>query len=482
METAVETKKNADTIDPTLKRITDYIHDYKITSPEAYQTARMCLADSLGCAILALKYKACTKLLGPVVPGTIVPNGSRVPGTSYILDPIRAAFNIGTMIRWLDYNDTWLAAEWGHPSDNIGGLLAITDYLSRTRLAEGKEPLTVHDLLTAMIKAHEIQGGLAILNSFNRIGFDHVILVKVATTAVVTGLLGGTHQQIMDAVSQAWIDTGPLRAYRHAPNTGPRKSWAAGDATSRGVFLAMTTMQGEMGYPAALTAKRWGLYDVLFQGQPFAFQRPLTSYVMENVLFKVDFPAEFHAQTAVECALQMHPVVKDRIEDIASITIETQEPAIRIIDKKGPLTNPADRDHCLQYMVAVALLKGSLTAEDYEEEAYKDPRLHTLREKMEVVENPAFTVDYLDPNKRSIANALKIQFKDGTETSRVVQEYPIGHRRRREEAKDLIFNKCESNLSTLFPKEKAEELCSLFQDHEKLAKMPINALVDHFCN
>lgn len=479
MATALKKDGNVE-LDSALKIIADYVSDFPINSDEAFQTARAVLADSLGCAILALEFKACTKLLGPVVEGTIVPNGSRVPGTSYVLDPIRAAFNIGTMIRWLDYNDTWLAAEWGHPSDNLGGLLAVTDYLSRQRIAKGEPPLTVQDLLTAMIKAHEVQGGLAILNSFNRIGFDHVILVKVATTAVVTKLLGGTHRQIADAVSNAWIDTGPLRTYRHAPNTGPRKSWAAGDATSRGVFLAMTTMQGEMGYPQALTAKKWGFYDVLMHGKPFEFQRPFTSYVMENVLFKVSYPAEFHAQTAVECAIKLHPLVKDRLKEIESITIETQEPAVRIIDKKGPLTNPADRDHCIQYMVAVGLLKGDLVAEDYEDEAYDDHQLQTLREKMKVVENKEFSVDYLHPDKRSIGNAITVRFKDGTSSPRVVVEYPIGHRRRRKEALPLVMDKFENNLATHFSKERAKKLRTIFSDHEALIKMPVNELVDLF--
>jgi 2-methylcitrate dehydratase len=465
-------------VDSILKEIADYVHDYQVASEDAYQTARINLADTLGCGILALQYPACTKLLGPVVPGTIVPNGSRVPGTSYVLDPIRAAFNIGTMIRWLDYNDTWLAAEWGHPSDNLGGLLAVTDNLSRQNIAQGKKPVLIQDLLTAMIKAHEVQGGLAILNSFNRVGFDHVILVKVATTAVVTQLLGGSHQQIMDAVSNAWIDTGPLRAYRHAPNTGSRKSWAAGDATSRGVFLALVTMQGEMGYPEALTAKRWGLYDVLFQGKPFAFQHPLTSYVMENVLFKVAFPAEFHAQTAVECAFQLHHLIKNRLDEIASITIETQEPALRIIDKKGPLKNPADRDHCLQYMVAVGLLKGNLSAEDYEDEASCDLRLQALREKMRVMESKEFSENYLDPDKRSIGNAITVHFKDGSSTQRVVVEYPLGHRRRRQEALPLLFHKFEAHLSTRFPPTKVNGLKELFADHEQFVRMPVNVLVD----
>lgn len=467
--------------DEILTKIADYVHDYHIESNEAYQTARACLADALGCAILSLKFKECTKLLGPIVPDIIVPHGSRVPGTSFVLDPVCGAFNIGTMIRWLDYNDTWLAAEWGHPSDNIGGILSIADFLSQKRTFEGKQPFLVKDLLTTMIKAHEIQGVLALLNSFNRVGFDHVILVKVATAAVTVGLLGGSKDQIADAVSNAWIDTGPLRTYRHAPNTGSRKSWAAGDATSRGVFLALLTMKGEMGYSTALSAKRWGLYDVLFEGKPFALQRPFTSYVMENVLFKISFPAEFHAQTAVECAFKLHPLIKDKWEQIKKITIETHESAIRIIDKQGPLHNPADRDHCLQYMIAIGLLKGTLTADDYEEEASRDPRIDGLRQKMMVKEDKQYTIDYLDPEKRSIANAITIEFMDGSKTNRVEVEYPLGHRRRRKEAMPLLFKKFEDNLRTHFSETKAKELVDLFLDHNRLCSLPVNSLLDFLC-
>lgn len=467
-------------VDEALILIADYVHSYQIKSDEAYQTARACLADSLGCALLALQFKECTKLLGPIIPATLVPGGSRVPGTSFILDPIRAAFNIGTMIRWLDYNDTWLAAEWGHPSDNLGGLLAVADFLSQKRCQQKLPALTVEDLLTAMIKAHEVQGGLALLNSFNKIGFDHVILVKVATTAVTTAMLGGTREQIIDAVSNAWIDTGPLRTYRHFPNTGSRKSWAAGDSTSRGVFLAWITMQGEMGYPTALSAKRWGLFDVLFQGKPFTFQRPLSSYVMENVLFKVAFPAEFHAQTAVECAFKLYPTIKDKIEQISSILIETHEPTMHIIDKTGPLYNPADRDHCLQYMVAVALLKGTLNAEDYEDVSSKDPHIDQLRNKMKLIEYPQYTKDYYDPNKRSITNALTIHFIDGSSTARIEVEYPLGHRRRRQEGLPLLFEKFESNLGTLFSKNKVKELISLFSDHDRLAALPVHEMCTLF--
>lgn len=460
-------------LDEALQIIAEYTAHKKIDSQEAYDTARACLADSLGCALLALQYRACTKLLGPVVPGTVVPQGSRVPGTSYILDPVRAAFNIGTMIRWLDFNDAWLAAEWGHPSDNFGCILAIGDYLNRT----GKD-LTVRDLLTAAIKAHEIQGIIALQNSFNRIGFDHVILVKVASTAVSTHLLGGTVDQIADAVSNAWIDTGSLRTYRHAPNTGSRKSWAAGDATSRGVQLAIFTMQGEMGYPKALTAKTWGFYDALFEGKPLVFQQPLGSYVMENILFKIAFPAEFHAQTAIEAAFQIHPQIIGRLEDVKSIIIDTHESAVRIIDKKGPLHNPADRDHCLQYMVAIGLLSGKLTADDYEDSAAQDPRIDQLREKMVVKEHKPFSVDYLDPQKRSIASSLKVIFKDDSALGPVTVEYPIGHKRRRKEAMPLLYEKFKANAMTVFPEKHVQKLIDLFQNAERLDSLPVSELID----
>src|SRR3954449_4716402 len=389
--------------DQVLTDIADYVTKYRVTSAEAYETARYCLMDTLGCGLEALEYPACTKLLGPIVPGTVVPNGARVPGTQFQLDPVQAAFNIGAMIRWLDFNDTWLAAEWGHPSDNLGGILATADWVSRNSL---NKPFVMKDVLTGMIKAHEIQGVIALENSFNRVGLDHVVLVKVASTAVVANMLGCTYDQVVNAVSQAWVDGQSLRTYRHAPNTGSRKSWAAGDATSRAVRLALIAKTGEMGYPSVLTAKGWGFYDVLFKGKEFKFQRKFGSYVMENVLFKISFPAEFHAQTAVEAAMQLHPAVKNRIEDIKKITIRTHEAAIRIIDKKGPLNNPADRDHCIQYMVAVPILFGRLTAEDYEDKVAKDPRIDKLRAKFVCVENKKFTRDYHDPSKRSIANAL----------------------------------------------------------------------------
>ncbi|MEW6181045.1 MAG: bifunctional 2-methylcitrate dehydratase/aconitate hydratase [Chloroflexota bacterium] len=464
--------------DEVLVQIADYALNTPISSAEAYETARLCLMDTLGCGFEALSYPACTKLLGPIVPGTIVPHGARVPGTPFVLDPVTAAFNIGAMIRWLDYNDTWLAAEWGHPSDNLGGILATADWLSRTAVANGKKPLTMRDVLTAMIKAHEIQGVLALENSFNRVGLDHVILVKVASTAVVTAMLGGTMDEIINALSNAFIDGHPLRTYRHAPNTGSRKSWAAGDATSRAVRLALMAIKGEMGYPSALTAKTWGFYDVLFRGQTFRLPQPFGSYVMENVLFKISFPAEFHAQTAVEAAFQLHPLVSGRLEEIEKVVITTHESAIRIIDKRGPLYNPADRDHCIQYMTAVGLIFGELTARHYEDEVAADPRIDTLREKMEVVENPQFSRDYLDPAKRSIANAVQVFFRDGTRTEQVVVEYPIGHRRRRAEGVPLLIEKFKTNLARRFPPKQAGQILAVCQDAERLSSMPVNEFMD----
>jgi 2-methylcitrate dehydratase len=467
--------------DALLVDIADYMVQYDIQSDIAYATARYCLMDSLGCAILALQYPACTKLLGPIVPDTIVPMGARVPGTSFILDPILAAFNIGTMIRWLDYNDTWLAAEWGHPSDNLGAILAIGDYLSRKRVELGKKPLLIKDILTATIKAHEIQGILALENGFNRLGFDHVILVKIASTAVATQLLGGTRDQIIDALSEAWLDGAALRTYRHAPNTGSRKSWAAGDATSRATRLAWLTMQGEMGYPGVLSAKKWGFNDVILRGSQLKIEKPFGSYVMENVLFKISFPAEFHAQTAVECAIALHPEVKDKTNQIEKIILTTHESAIRIISKSGPLHNPADRDHCLQYMVACALLKGDLKADYYENEfANSHPIINILREKMVVEENKQFTEDYLDPGKRSIANAIQIFFKDGRSTEKIIVEYPIGHKRRREEGIPLIYKKFEENIAKHYPKDIVKQLLSIFRDQKTLENLKVNELMDMF--
>ncbi|WP_141501176.1 bifunctional 2-methylcitrate dehydratase/aconitate hydratase [Paenibacillus luteus] len=466
--------------DPLIEDIAVYAVSSQAGSEEALVTARYCLMDTLGCGLLALRYPECTKLLGPIVPGTFTPNGVRVPGTSHQLDPITAAFNIGCMIRWLDYNDTWLAAEWGHPSDNLGGILAAADYRSRTNLANGNPPLTMRDVLVAMVKAHEIQGILALENSFNRVGLDHVILVKVASTAVVTALLGGTLEEIKAAVSHAWLDGHALRTYRHSPNTGPRKSWAAGDATSRAVRLSLLALKGEMGYPSALTAPGWGFYDVLFGRKPFSVQRPFGSYVMENILFKISFPAEFHGQTAVECAIQLHPLIISRLHEIDKIVLTTHESAIRIIDKTGPLHNPADRDHCLQYMTAIALLHGTLTADHYEDASALDPRIDELRQKMTVVEEPSYTLDYRDENKRSIANAIQLFFQDGTTSDRIAVEYPIGHRRRRKEAIPLLLQKFETNVRSRFPAKQTQAILELCNDQKTLEQTSVQRFMDLF--
>jgi 2-methylcitrate dehydratase len=465
--------------DQPLIDIVDYALDYKISSPLAYETARYCLLDTLGCGLQALDFPACTKLLGPLVPGLTMHHGARVPGTSYRLDPVQAAFNIGTMIRWLDYNDTWLAAEWGHPSDNLGAILAVADYLTRNG-----HPLTIRDVLTAMIKAHEIQGCLALENSFNKVGLDHVLLVKVASTAVVSQMLGLTREQTLNAVSLAFVDGQALRTYRHAPNTGSRKSWAAGDATSRAVRLALIAQTGEMGYPSVLTAKTWGFYDVSFRGQPFKFQRPYGSYVMENILFKISFPAEFHSQTAVEAAVTLHAqltALGKTAADIAHVTIRTHEACIRIIDKQGPLNNPADRDHCIQYMVAVPLIFGRLTAEDYDDAIALDPvwgpRIDHLRALITCVEDPQFTADYHDPTKRSIANALTVQLTDGTVLPEVIVEYPIGHRLRRTDGIPLLLEKFKTNLDRRFSLEVRDRILHASLDQANLEATPVDQYV-----
>ena len=487
--------------DQLLADLADYALTAKITSDEAYDTARWCLADTLACGIMALAYPACTKLLGPVVAGTTIKHGARVPGTGYELDPVQGAFNIGTIVRWLDFNDTWLAAEWGHPSDNLGAILGTADWLSRHQAAgltpaafhtplaayapmqvqapgaprrAGRAPLTIKDVLTAMVKAHEIQGVLALENSFNRVGLDHVLLVRVASTAVTTVMLGGTREQVINALSHAWLDGSALRTYRHAPNTGSRKSWAAGDATARAVRLALTAMTGEMGYPSVLTAKTWGFQDVSFKGNALRLARPLGSYVMEQILFKISFPAEFHAQTAVECAVQLHPSVRSRLDEIERIELTTHESAIRIIDKSGPLHNPADRDHCLQYMTAIGLIFGALTADHYEDKVAADPRIDSLRAKMVVSEDKQYSRDYLDSDKRSIANAVQVLFKDGTKTEKVAVEYPIGHRRRRAEGIPVLQQKARAAFSAHFGPDQAAHLMSLFTDRAKLEAMPVH--------
>jgi 2-methylcitrate dehydratase len=458
--------------DRLLTEIADYVLGFRAESTEARTIARYCLMDTLGCGMLALKFPACTKLLGPVVPGAELANGARVPGTKHELDPVAAAFNIGALVRWLDFNDTWLAAEWGHPSDNLGAILAVADYVSRQQRSAGAQPRTMADVLTAMIKAHEIQGVLALNHAFNRVGLDHVLLVRIASTAVATHLLGGNRDQIVNALSNAWLDGGALRAYRHAPNTGSRKSWAAGDATSRAVRHALMALAGEMGYPSALTARIWGFQDALFKGKSIALERALGSYVMENVLFKISFPAEFHAQTAVEAALVLHADVENRLDDIDEVVIETQEAGVRIIDKQGRLANPADRDHCLQYMVAVPLIFGRLTADDYEDAVAADARIDRLRERMRVIENPSFSADYIDPDKRAIGNAIQVKFRDGTTTARVAIDYPIGHRRRRAEGVPVLIEKFRRNLATRFDAARARAIEGACRDQERLETLP----------
>lgn len=479
--------------DHVIQNIADYVLTFEVSSEEALDTARNCLMDTLGCGLLALRFPECTKLLGPIVQGTLVPNGARVPGTSLVLDPVKAAWDIGCIIRWLDYNDTWLAAEWGHPSDNLGGILAVADHLSQVRLSKGEQPLVMRDVLEAMVMAHEIQGVIALENSFNRVGLCHVLLVRVASTAVVTKMMGGDKEQIMAAISQAWVDGSALRTYRHAPNAGSRKSWAAGDATSRAVRLADMSMRGEMGIPSVLTAPQWGFYDVSFSKtnkdqalkpeaeREFSFTQDYGSYVMENILFKISFPAEFHAQTAAEASVILHPQVKKRFADIEKIVIRTHESAIRIISKTGPLANAADRDHCLQYMIAVPLIFGDLIAEHYEDDFHQaNPIIDELRDKMEVVEDKRFTAEYLEADKRSIANAIQIFFKDGSSTEEVVVEYPVGHRRRREEGIPLLELKFKANLATRFPSQQCQTIFTLCKDQATLEATPVNRFMDLF--
>ena len=466
--------------DDVIVEIADYVCDYQVESTQALATARHCLIDTLGCGLQALSYPACTKLLGPVVEGLELPGGARVPGTAYQLDPVTAAFNIGAMIRWLDFNDTWLAAEWGHPSDNLGGILAVADYVSRRRIARGKPPLTLRDVLVAMVKAHEIQGVLALENSFNRVGLDHVLLVRIATCAVVTHMLGGSRDEVANAVSHAWLDGGCLRTYRHAPNAGPRKSWAAGDATSRGVLLALRVLKGEIGYPSALTAPTWGFQDALFRGNEIRLGQALGSYVMEQVLFKISFPAEFHAQTAVEAAVTLYPEVVDRLDDIDEIVVETQESGARIIDKTGPLNNPADRDHCIQYMVAVPLIFGRLTAADYEDAIAADPRIDALRDKMRVVENKRFTEEYLQADKRAIGNAVQVFFHDGSATDKISVDYPIGHRRRREEGIPELEKKFAHSLALRIAPKNAGRILAIVGDQAATEATPVSDFTDLF--
>lgn len=460
--------------DREMTDIAEYVIDYVVDSEAAIDTARYALMDSVGCALLALGHPECTKLVGPVIAGTTVPLGVRVPGTSFELDPVKAAFDIGILIRWLDYNDTWLAAEWSHPSDNIGGILAVSDFISRKLTSQGRAPFKMKDILISIIKAYEIQGVLALENSFNRVGLDHVVLVKVATAAVTTALLGGSREDIVNAVSQAWIDGPSLRTYRHAPNTGSRKSWAAGDAAARGVWMALITMKGEEGCPGALTAKKWGFYDVFFRGRKFRLQMPYGSYVMENILWKAAFPSEFHAQTAAECAFLLHGKVRDKLDEVEKIVITTQEPALRIISKKGPLYNPADRDHCIQYIVAVVLIFGELADSSYSDAVAADLRIDSLRKRMEVVEDDRFSKEYLDPDKRSVANALQVFFTDGTYTERVQVEYPLGHPKRRREGIPLLLKKFRQNAAASLPAEAVDRIIRLFSDRNRFEEMPVS--------
>ena len=476
MSSTVETNVRPNPDDLILK-IANYVHDYEIKNDEAINTAKYCLMDTIGCGLLALTFPECKSLLGPHIEGTEVPNGVRVLGTNYKLDPIKAAWDNGAIIRWLDFNDTWLAAEWGHPSDNLGGILSACDYISQNF---PEKEITVKEIIFSMIKAHEIQGVLALENSFNRVGLDHVLLVKIASVAVISVILGLSKEQTINALSQAFVDGQSLRTYRHAPNAGPRKSWAAGDATSRAMQLVWLTKKGQIGYPSAITAPIWGFQDVLFKGKNLVLNQEFESYVMENVLFKISFPAEFHAQTAVEAAVKLHPIIKDKFDEIEKIKIITHESAIRIISKEGKLNNPADRDHCLQYMIAVGLLKGNLVAEDYEDDVASDPLLDQLREKMEVEENKKFSEDYLDPAKRSIANSLQIFFKDGTSTDVEEVHYPIGHKNRRSEGIPILISKFERNLSTQFSNQHASEIMSLFEDNQRLFNLPVSEFVDFF--
>ncbi len=458
--------------DTVISDISSYTHNYKVDSQLAFKTAHYCFLDSLGCALAALKYPQATSIIGPVVPMT-VPHGARVIGTSFELDPVQAAFSNTALIRWLDYNDCWLAAEWGHPSDNLGSIISVADYLNRT----GQAKFTVNDVLEGLIKCHEIQGCLALENSFNAVGLDHVLLVKVASTAVVSKMLGLTEDQTIDALSQAFVDGQALRTYRHAPNTMSRKSWAAADAVARAVNLAYLVKKGQGGMPSILTAKTWGFYDVLFKGKEFKFQRPYGSYVMENVLFKISFPAEFHAQTAVEAALTVNKTLASKnltYKDIKSIRIRTQNAGMRIIDKKGPLHNYADRDHCIQYMVAIPLIYGRLTADDYSDSIASNPDIDALREKMYCVEDEKFTTEYHEPEKRYIGNAIQVTLNDGQVLDDVVVDFPIGHKNRREEGIPVLMEKFKRHLNEQFKPDQVEKILKVSEDYDTLKDLNIS--------
>lgn len=464
--------------DTVLVQIADYVDGYKVKSGLAWETARLTLIDTLGCGFEALAYPACTKLLGPVVPATIVPNGARVPGTPFVLDPERAALNCGALFRWLDFNDAFYGATVIHPSDTYGAILPLADWLSRTRASQRKAPLLVRDVLEAGIKAYEVMGGLALENGYTAVGLDHTILVKIAVTAVATRMLGGSRQEIMDAVSNAWLDGHALAAFRRKPNTGSRKSWAAADAASRGVRLALMTMRGEMGYPAPLTAKRWGFYDVLFKGKKFRFQRPFGSYVMENTLFKIPYPTAFHGQSAVEAAIRLHPLVNNRLDDIKRIDVRCHNSSMTILDKTGPLYNPADRDHCMQYMIAVGMIYGEMTAEHYEDHVAADPRIDRLRAKMRLAESKQYEREYHDPAKRTNANSIQVHFTDGSKAPLSEVLYPLGHRRRRKEGIPHVMAKFEKNVARVFAPRQRDRILAACLDQKRLEAMPVHEFAD----
>jgi 2-methylcitrate dehydratase len=464
--------------DPVIQDIAAYVDTYAPDRALARDTARLCLIDSLGCAMEALSYPACTKLLGPQAPGTVVPNGARVPGTSYVMDAVTAGWNLGVMIRWLDFNDAFYGRTVLHPSDNIGALLMTADYVSRTRAAQGRSPLRMGDVLTAIIKAYEVAGGLALENGFTAAGLDHSILAKIATTASAAKLIGCTREEILNAVSNAWLDGHALVTFRRVPNTGSRKSWAAPDAAARGVWLAFLAQRGEMGYPSALTVKKVGFYDVLFDGQPFRFQRPFASYVIENVLFKIAYPAAFHGQTGIEAAIKLHPLVKNRLDDIERVEAHCHNSTMVILDKQGPLHNPADRDHCMQYMMAVGLIQGDMTAEDYEDHRAADPRIDALRAKIRLTESAQYERDYHDPEKRSNANSIQVFFKDGSSTPVSAVEYPLGHVRRRAEGLPLLMAKFEKNLARVFAAKQKDRILAAVSDQAAFETLPVHEFTD----
>lgn len=477
MSAATNTRPSPDKV---LVQIADYVDRYPVKSALALETARLALIDTLGCGLEALSYPGCTNLLGPLVPGTLVPNGARVPGTPHVLDPERATFNLGVMNRWLDWNDAFYGATVLHPSDSFAGLLAVADWLSRTRVAEGRKPLVMRVVLEAAVKTYEIMGGLALENGFTAVGLDHTLLIKVATAPVVTKLLGGNHEEIVNALSQAWVDGHPLAIFRRKPNTGPRKSWAAGDAASRGVRLALMAVKGEIGCPSALTAKTWGFYPVLFDGKPFRFQRPFGTYVIENTLFKIPYPTAFHGQTGVEAAIKLHPLVKDRLDDIKRVEVRCHNSTMVILDKSGPLHNFADRDHCMQYMMAIGMVFGTMTAEHYYDLIAADPRIDKLRAKMHLAESKQYEREYHDPAMRTNANSIQVHFKDGSKTPLSEVLYPLGHRKRRKEGMPVLAAKFETAVGRVFASKRRDAIVSACLEQKRLEEMPVNEFMDLF--